>query len=1193
MTEKTKSLLSIQKNPNLRYSQSSSNSTENSEFDYNLYCFSQGYQNHEKGYWRGVLRNKYIDFDLRLNKDWTRRIEIEADALEKLDTQSQLSKKFENEYIAFINDNELGWDSDRFQNFKKKQLQTGAKKQKNKEWLLSNGVKRTSAAVELRTQSFKQFEENEKNKELKKASLSDISKQIEEKYGVQAGKPLDYSDKNRTAEKFQKTFKTATDTYNDYNNTYNTLTSSANINEQKRGFGPGSIKKRIDSSFTGEKPDSHYTNRNLGKDFNYSQYQRQKTDQNIGASGKDKKQGFLSQTQTSIDLDKYKRGTFDQKYGKVSPKGSEKGGYGTYSFGKDGQEFKYGQKGTYSDQKSYLMPGTNEQGRMGSYDKYGKPSTKERPKIQPFTFGKSAYDKTKPKEALQTDYTKSKLQQTPQKSSQMSFMKTFQQGKQPSSQYGQPSYGKEQPKIDYSKYMKTQSYTDKKGGAKVDDKFKKPSGVKQFDYMGKGGKPTEIRKQSTYNLGKKTQLGKGDFIIQETSLDRPANIGRLEVSVEKKKKEKVERKPRSRTHERLCSSKKRKLSYDKDGKPLKNTARLNVSTEKKKPPRERLNNISRLEISEERKKKEKPQRKPGSRKHERIHSSKKKRKVSLDKYGKPLTNTARLNVSTEKKKPPRERLDNLSKLEISVEGKKKPKPERKPGSRKHERIHSSKKKRKISYDSEGNPLTNISRLKVGYEGDKIKYMEKDDNYRSQNLDRYNSFKTKSDFGEKKYPTTYKTKQGIQTYQKGQKPQDQRTPSRKPVGTGYSYPAYPVSEKKEIGGKGQIQKYQTSSNFQKMQSSATYQRNKPYGIAPNYQQYTYDSRTQQQPGYIKGSNISYGISSSQLNTAATNKYGKPGRMNKSVDASDDFLFKDKKPYGQSSTVASEKKRYVAPGQKAYSLPKKLVSDKKGQKQAKKPTDSVKIDLSKYLPKQTPTKGQKYTKPSGKDSEPEIYEYYPLSKTDQKGKALQISKQGKTPSFTSGSKYQTKTAKKDTKSPRISDYDVYEYNPKTQNNFYDYNKPSYGIKGDKGKQGQYLNNRYQVHSPSSDETKKGQRSKSIQNVFAPTSGSYKGAMAFFKLQFLTTKQVCEKFWKSIDNGELSASMFDAVRSSGTASKLGNYLSPSKNSYSNENTDFSGKFSKNGGLNNKFGLKAFGSFTNQNYLKNNKQTYKAGYY
>ena len=96
MTDKAKSLVSLQKNSNLRYSQSSSNSNENSEFDYNLYCFSQGYLNHEKGYWRGVLRNKNIDFDLRLNKDWTRRIELEGDMLEKLDTHSQFLQKFDN-----------------------------------------------------------------------------------------------------------------------------------------------------------------------------------------------------------------------------------------------------------------------------------------------------------------------------------------------------------------------------------------------------------------------------------------------------------------------------------------------------------------------------------------------------------------------------------------------------------------------------------------------------------------------------------------------------------------------------------------------------------------------------------------------------------------------------------------------------------------------------------------------------------------------------------------------------------------------------------------------------------------------------------------------------------------------------------------------------------------------------------------
>lgn len=77
-----------------------------------------------------------------------------------------------------------------------------------------------------------------------------------------------------------------------------------------------------------------------------------------------------------------------------------------------------------------------------------------------------------------------------------------------------------------------------------------------------------------------------------------------------------------------------------------------------------------------------------------------------------------------------------------------------------------------------------------------------------------------------------------------------------------------------------------------------------------------------------------------------------------------------------------------------------------------------------------------------------------------------------------------------------------------------------------------------------------------------------MAYFKLQFLTTKQVVEKFWRSIDNGELSVSMFDPQRNS---SKLSNYLSPDKNRFSKistsiENTDVSSKYRHSGKVNEK---------------------------
>ena len=90
------------KAPNIRYSQNSVNSTQNSDLDYNLYCFSQGYENKEKGFWRGVLRNKNIDFDLRLNKEWNRRIELEDD-LSLSETQSQMSS-LETDLISFVSE---------------------------------------------------------------------------------------------------------------------------------------------------------------------------------------------------------------------------------------------------------------------------------------------------------------------------------------------------------------------------------------------------------------------------------------------------------------------------------------------------------------------------------------------------------------------------------------------------------------------------------------------------------------------------------------------------------------------------------------------------------------------------------------------------------------------------------------------------------------------------------------------------------------------------------------------------------------------------------------------------------------------------------------------------------------------------------------------------------------------------------
>ena len=326
MTDKTKSLLTIQTNPNFRYSQSSLNSTESSENDYNLYCFSQGYKNHEKGYWRGVLRNKNVDFDLRFNKDWNRRIELEGDDFEKGDSLLQSSTQFSNEFIKFVNDNEIAWDFGRFQNLKKKQMQSGEKKKKNKEWLLSNGVKRNAGAVDLRTQNYKQFEENEKNKELKKAALYNQGKLYEVKTGYLAGKQYQYSDNKGTAEKLIKSLKTASDTYK----TFNTQTESTNINEQRGSYGTygtADKNKRIEISFTGDKSPKDFQKGNLETEYTSSQYQKPKFDKNISASGKGakdksydifKNQGIQSKYQIQSDKKQYTRGTIDQGDKKVS-----------------------------------------------------------------------------------------------------------------------------------------------------------------------------------------------------------------------------------------------------------------------------------------------------------------------------------------------------------------------------------------------------------------------------------------------------------------------------------------------------------------------------------------------------------------------------------------------------------------------------------------------------------------------------------------------------------------------------------------------------------------------------------------------------------------------------------------------------------------------------------------------------------
>jgi hypothetical protein len=607
-------------------------------------------------------------------------------------------------------------------------------------------------------------------------------------------------------------------------------------------------------------------------------------------------------------------------------------------------------------------------------------------------------------------------------------------------------------------------------------------------------------------------------------------------------------------------------------------------------------------------------------------------------------------------------------------------------------------------------------------GDKIKDLKKQQYT-------YNLKKEKTQSGKKEQTPKPDTQihSLYSSYVQTQIPKDKTTLSSKEYQTiDTTITSNPSTEKKQSSSiktklHTEIKKYPTESYLKKSQTKETLKKDQQFGFTPDYQQYSLASKTQQS-GLNKDTHTytTSGISSSQLNTATNTRKTKHGRLNRSVEGLDDFLLKDKNQFVQIN-LFDDKDNYIAI-HKAISLPKKPIvpahkrdyqQSTTSQKQkyeyytknkqdqqsiinkyksdypsilaqsytktetsytqkGAKPDDKVKTDFSKYI-RQTPTQSQKSEKSSiKKDKELEIFEYYP-SKTSQKNKLVQLSKQKKYITDIT----QTKIGEKEKyKQPKISEEDIYEYNPLKQSNIYEH-KPAYskiGIKKEsthrrglsessgadykkdniltgrnefdnildkhkkinaeleklrkdhseskisttlqrktlktpssyqketiktsdsKEKQILDLNKKNQITSSSDD--KKGKRSKSIQNnkygvVISP---SQKGNMAFFKLQFLTTKEVCEKFWKSIDDGELSASMFEFNRNSDTSSKLSNFLSPEKNresriTMSNDNTDYSrnsiaGK--------NKYGNKGMNYSISEKYMKNlgeMRHSYKSG--
>ena len=910
MFDNVKANLTTKKTPIVRYSLTSANSTQNSDLDYNLYCFSQGYQNREKGFWRGVLRNKNIDFALRLNKEWNRKIELEDDA-SFTDTQSEISS-LETDLISHVNEAEIGWDKNLFQNFKKQQA--GTKKYKNKEWKLSNGVKRNQ--VELRTQNYKQFEENERNKKLKK------------------------------------------------------------------------VEKGTDNNL-------YHKNNIILNDNRY---------------------------QLSDKTKKYESGENIYSYNRNEQ-------VGIYQYGKQGKGFAAYTSGKKTKNNIYQRNNVSENKYYGA-------------KRQEIAFGQN-YNRDRKGNELHVE--------------------AFTLDDRPN------NLGRLEVSVERKKKEKIERKPEDRIYVRLCSSKKKKKPI-----LDEKGQP--IPNTSRINI---------DTSKKKEKKERLENRSRLEVSVERKKKEKTIRKSRSRTHERLCSSKKRKgPALDKNGQPIPNTSRININTSKKKEPKERLENRSRLEVSVERKKK-KVQRKTKSRRHSRIQSST-KRKLSVDSEGNPLSNTRRLNVDTSKKKEKKERLPNTSRLEVSVE-KKKQKAEIKTRPRRHSRISSSPRKRKISYDEEGKPITNVNRLRVGIQYGRVKYaqIEDFDKYEDKNNPRYQTFKKETNIYEYYKPTqSMKTPIKKQEYKKQGIIQNQ-LPLKKytEAGTAFFKGKYQYERIKKDD-----KKFETT-NYSDYKTNINHKK-------PTVQDYSYK-------------NLRYSFNSSISNTFSTNVSDKHNRFEKDISYTN--LLDRNYPHKKDLTT---KKNYYDIEENEI----KTYESNRASNRAKGLSENKKLDFSKYYKKCITEKKKQqtqYPKPIDNINGYEIYEYNPVPRSD---------------------KYIKKSDNRNNQNGLSKDYS------------------KYNIISNKL-------NKNPTKSELSGETRYSDNKRSSSSAPYNRFSFIKNTTPNFKLQFLTTKQVCEKFWNSINNGEISISMFDPMRKS-TTSKLIEIVSPEKLrlsqiTLSNDNTNYTNKF------------------------------------
>ena len=742
MTDKSKLKFSS-KSPYLRYSQKSSNSSENSDLDYNLYCYSQGYKNLEKGYWRGVLRNKNVDFDLRFNKEWNRRIELENDDYEqtnyftkKAELQLAGLDKFSKEYITLINESEIGWNSDRFKNFQMFQNQNGIKKQKNKEWILSNKIKRKSEGVDSNLQNYTQIDSN------KSKYSEDISKK-----GFTDGKGVNSN--------LSKSLQIADINNKNYSGS-NTYKKPYNI-------------KGIDIN-SGSKSYLDYGKKNLQTEYNYDKNKIGKSDKNISSikAGKDK--SYDTTRVREIQGNKGNKISIDQSYdwyrnispiSKLNPKNSKiTNGFGTnYADNKQPQkkkrqEFKYGQSinrtASYDNTKgkslSYigkLNEPKNKTERTGkeAIDKYGRSSSNRRfddkyeQQKRTYSYDNQGKGKNEPRkgyENITTNYLN-----TEKKMPRDNKFYDKQKPKLDILTYEKSTYDRKQQqplKTDTTPYDKKKSLQDQK--TKYDRTSYDP---KKIGIQSKGKIPQT--KAPTYD---KTPQGKKKWQNQpsiQTTYDKSSSKPQIKNTPYDLSSYKNE-KPQISIKNQLYGID-NKTPYNKN--KLQNSLQTSTSTynknnlpqsQKQTLQTQSRTNQSKFDKSQTTYEQKKPISKYGINKNASLTNTDLKTRGKESEY-KPsyvkrfdfddkeikLKNYKKPASSYDKKKPKikgellifekrLERPANLVRLEVSVERKRtdSEKGTRTPDVREHQRIYSSRKKKKQIYDSEGKPLTNIRRL---------------------------------------------------------------------------------------------------------------------------------------------------------------------------------------------------------------------------------------------------------------------------------------------------------------------------------------------------------------------------------------------------------------------------------------------------------------------------------------------------